>query len=208
MPKPFGYGMAGPFGDESASMDVGRQIADWVGSQHSKSFMSDFILKTNESQMKVSTGQIQRSKEFVDLSNNTIKNVNDIERYANNLVQLERYNQIAKSVGGFQNLDPQRREIYYQILDENKEIQQRLQTNEWWKNANNLASWAPTTAGYIAGMVDKIVDDDIGGVRNGLYGLDGKLDDLQKLLGERVRDDKWLEKITKATSGIKTTYRL
>jgi hypothetical protein len=52
-------------------------------------------------------------------------------------------------------------------------------------------------------MVDKIVDDDIGGVRNGLYGLDGKLDDLQKLLGERVRDDKWLEKITKATSGIK-----
>jgi hypothetical protein len=63
--------------------------------------MSDFMLKTNESQMKVSTGQIQRSKEFVNLSNNTIKNVNDIERYANNLVQLERYNQIAKSVGGF-----------------------------------------------------------------------------------------------------------
>jgi hypothetical protein len=36
--------------------------------------------------MKVSTGQIQRSKEFVDLSKNTIINVNDIERYANNLV--------------------------------------------------------------------------------------------------------------------------
>jgi len=125
-PKPLGYGIAGPTGDEYAAMDVGKQIADWVGSQHSKSFMSDFMLKTNESQMKVSTGQIQRSKEFVNLSNNTIRNVNDIERYANNLVQLERYNQIAKSVGGFWNLDPQRREIYYQILDENKEIQQRL----------------------------------------------------------------------------------
>lgn len=202
-PKPLGYGIAGPTGDEYAAMDVGKQIADWIGSKHSKSFMSDFMLKTNESQMKVSTGQIQRSKEFVDLSNSTIRNVNDIERYANNLVQLERYNQIAKSVGGFQNLDPQRREIYYQILDENKEIQQRLQTNAWWKNANNLASWAPTTAGYVAGIVDKIVDDDIGGVRNGLYGLDGKLDDLQKLLGERVRDDNWLERVTKATSNIK-----
>jgi hypothetical protein len=52
-------------------------------------------------------------------------------------------------------------------------------------------------------VVDKIVDDDIGGVRNDLYGLDSKLDDLQKLLGERVRDDNWLERITKATGGIK-----
>jgi ribosomal 50S subunit-associated protein YjgA (DUF615 family) len=49
--------------------------------------------------MKTSIGQIQRSKELVDLSSNTIDNVDLIEKLANNIRNLRRLDDLAGSAG-------------------------------------------------------------------------------------------------------------
>ena len=115
---------------------------------------------------------------------------------------MRRFDDEAGSAG-ISSLSPEKRNLYATLLDENRKIRASLDESDWWKNANNLASWAPTKTGYIAGMIDKVVDDDIGGVRNGLYGLDDKLDSLQKLLHQSKQDDNWLEGVTGVTGKIK-----
>ena len=186
----------------NVTLGMQTMLAKLANSLWTKSFLSDFILKTNDSQMKTSIGQIQRSNEFVNLSNQTINNVDLIEKLANNIRQLRRFDDEAGSAG-ISSLSPEKRNLYATLLDENRKIRASLDESDWWKNANNLASWAPTKTGYIAGMIDKVVDDDIGGVRNGLYGLDDKLDSLQKLLHQSKQDDNWLEGVTGVTGKIK-----
>lgn len=58
--------------------------------------------------------------------------------------------------------------------------------------------------GKIAGAVDSVIDDDLGGIRNGLYGLDSKLDNLNKLMSSRNNDEKWLNAITDQIGQIKS----
>jgi hypothetical protein len=67
------------------TLTIQSKIANIAKSLWAKSFLSDFILKTNDSQMKTSIGQIQRSKELVGLSDQTLQNVDLIERLANNI---------------------------------------------------------------------------------------------------------------------------
>lgn len=186
----------------SATLGIQSKLANLAQSLWAKSFLSDFILKTNDSQMKTSIGQIQRSKEFVDLSSKTMYNVDLIEKLANNIRQLRRFDEQAGS-NGIQSLSPEKRDWYSKLLDENRQIREQLDKSDWWKDANNLASWAPTKAGYIAGVVDKVIDDDIGGVRNGLYGLDDKLDQLKTYLQQNNQNDEWLTGVTDATGKIK-----
>lgn len=208
--QPMGMTYAQPYGGT-----LGNSVAKYIKSQYNKSFLSDFILRTNESQMKVGEGQIQRSKEFVDMSDKTYQNLDLIERYANNLAQLRRFdteNYWNKQVlegkpvlipGQLGGLTLEQQQLYEKLLFENREIRNQLEENEWWKNANNLASWAPTKTGLIFNLVDKVIDDDIGGVRVGLFGLDNKLDDLQKLLQSNDHNEKWLENITGKIGNIK-----
>ena len=186
----------------NATLAIQTKLQSLANSLWAKSFLSDFILKTNDSQMKTSIGQIQRSKEFVDLSSNTMENVDRIEQLANNIRNLRRLDDEAGS-NGIQSLSPEKQHIYAQLLDENRQIRSELDKTDWWKNANNLASWAPTKLGYISGIIDKVIDDDIGGIRNGLYGLDDKLDELKTYLQQNKQDDAWLEGITNTTGKIK-----
>lgn len=58
--------------------------------------------------------------------------------------------------------------------------------------------------GKIGGAVDSVIDDDLGGIRNGLYGLDSKLDNLNKLMSSRNNDEKWLNAITDQIGQIKS----
>lgn len=186
----------------NATLAIQTKLQSLANSLWAKSFLSDFILKTNDSQMKTSIGQIQRSKEFVDLSSNTMENVDRIERLANNIRNLRRLDDEAGR-DGIQSLSPEKQHIYAQLLDENRQIRLNLDKTDWWKDANNLASWAPTKLGYISGIIDKVIDDDIGGVRNGLYGLDNKLDQLKTYLSQNKQDDAWLEGVTNITGKIK-----
>lgn len=191
------------FSGGNPTLAIQSKVANIAKNLWAKSFLSNFILKTNDSQMKTSIGQIQRSKELVGLSDQTIQNVDLIERLANNIRQLRRFDDEAGS-NGISSLSPGKRNMYAKLLDENRQIRADLDESDWWKYANNLASWAPTKTGYIAGMIDKIVDDDIGGVRNGLYGLDDKLDNLKTLLQQNNQDDKWLESISNTVGKIKS----
>lgn len=207
----FGVGMGG-------TMNLGAKLLGLARSAWSKSFFSDFMEETNNSQFKTAVGQIQRSKELADMSNNTSGYMDLIEEYANNLAQLHRFNTKNyqafagdegrnKVIGGgsLQGLSPEERNIYGNILERNRIIREQLGKLEWWKNANNLASWAPSgIMGKIAGAVDSVIDDDLGGVRNGLYGLDGKLDNLNKLMSSRTNDEKWLNAITDQIGQIKS----
>lgn len=186
----------------NAILGVQSKIASLAESLWAKSFLSDFILKTNDSQMKTSIGQIQRSKEFVDLSSGVMQNVDLIEQLANNIRSLRRLDEEAGQAG-IKSLSPEKRDIYSKLLDQNREIRNQLDSKDWWKDANNLASWAPTKMGYVAGVVDKVIDDDIGGVRNNLYGLDDKLDELKTFLQQNNQNDEWLNGVTNVTGKIK-----
>lgn len=182
-----------------------------------KSMFSDFMEESNSSQLKVTAGQIQRSKELMDMSDNVTGYMDDIQQYANNLAQLQRLdnkNRLAvqgvegrsnvlstNPLGGLSLTD---REIYGQLLEENKQIREKLQNLDWWKNANNLASWAPAgVMGRIAGAVDKVIDDDLGGIRNNLYGLDDKLDDLVRAMQVSDHNQKWLDGVSQQIGKIK-----
>ena len=79
----------------AATLAIQTKLAGLAKSLWGKSFLSDFILKTNDSQMKTSIGQIQRSKELVDLSSNTMYNVDLIENLANNIRNLRRLDEQA-----------------------------------------------------------------------------------------------------------------
>lgn len=199
--------------------NLSYKLIGLIKSAYAKSFLSDFIEETNSAQMKTSIGQIQRSKELVDLSNLTLENTELIEKYANNLRQLRRfeekqaafrnspeYSRRIKDFGKDQlaGLNGAERDMYAKLLDENRQIRQQLDTNDWWKNANNLASWAPSRIfGRIGSAIDSVVDDDIGGIRSNLYGLGGKLDDLQALMNSNDRSEKWLNDVVSKTGAIK-----
>ena len=94
--------------------------------------------------------------------------------------------------------------MYADILYRNREIRQLLQESDWWRTANNLASWAPSSIpSRIARQIDKVIDDDLGGISGNLYGLDKKLDAVQKLLQQNDNNQDWLDKITKEIGSIK-----
>ena len=205
-----------PLNIPTFAIAAGRNLAELATSMWAKSFVSDFMEETNSSQMKVSIGQIQRSKELLGLSDRTKESIDLIEEYANNLAQLQRFNErnktkiqalegqpyINNSLAG---LTPEEKELYANLLYRNREIRQNLQDKEWWKVANNLASWAPTSIpSRIAQQVDKVIDDDLGGIRGNLYGLDKKLDAIQSLLYSNNNDQKWLDDITKQIGSVKS----
>ena len=79
---------------------VGGNLSSFMynfgASKWGRSAMSDFILRTNESQMKVTSGQIQRSKEFTNMADGVTKVMDDIDRYTKNLQAIERYNTFIK----------------------------------------------------------------------------------------------------------------
>lgn len=202
------------------SMNFGNRLLALANSAWTKSFVSDFIEETNASQLKVTVGQIQRSNELLGLSGDTKKSMDLLEEYSNNLAQLQRYNAKnkintdARSIDGgkrienhqgLSGLTPAEQEMYGQLLYRNREIRQILKDQDWWRTANNLASWAPTNI-FSRGsqLVDKIIDDDLGGIRGNLYGLDKKLDNIQSLLYSNDNNQDWLDKITKEIGAVKT----
>ena len=206
----FSTGMGGTF-------NLGNKIMGLVRSAWAKSFFSDFMEETNSSQMKVEIGQIQRSKELMDLSDKTNSYMDLIQTYANNLRQLQRFNNKNDAVlqgvegksnvldkSGLNGLSAKEKEVYASLLEENRLIREQLDKEQWWKNANNLASWAPSgVSGLIAGNIDKLIDDDLGGIRNGLYGLDDKLDDLMRAMSTNDHSEKWVDGISKQIGKIK-----
>lgn len=199
------------------SFNLGFKLANLLKSAWAKSFASDFIEETNGSQMKVSIGQIQRSNELLGLSDQTKQNIELLEEYANNLAQLQRWNKEneanTKTLEGqgklvdqysLSGLSDEKRKMYADILYRNREIRQLLQESDWWRTANNLASWAPSSIpSRIARQIDKVIDDDLGGISGNLYGLDKKLDAVQKLLQQNDNNQDWLDKITKEIGSIK-----
>jgi len=60
-----------------------------LDNKYFKSFASDFLIKTNESQMEVSVGQIARSNEFREMSNKASEYVEIMSEYGKNLNQIQ-----------------------------------------------------------------------------------------------------------------------
>ena len=202
------------------STNVGNFISNLVRSAWAKSFVSDFMEESNSSQLKVSVGQIQRADELLGLSGSTKASLDLLEEYSNNLAQLQRYNdkntvnihararnegqQYLENTDALSGLSADERNMYGQLLYRNREIRQLLEEQDWWKTANNLASWAPTgIPSRTAQFIDKIIDDDLGGIRGNLYGLDKKLDNIQQLLYSNDHSQGWLDKITKEIGNAK-----
>ena len=187
-----------------------------INSAWAKSFFSDFMEESNSSQLKVSVGRMQRSKELLDMSNSVRNNIDLLEEFANNTAQLQRFTNKQKMLSkitdgntklfgsSLEGLSLKEQEIYSNILQRNREIREALGQNDWWKQANNLASWAPKNIfGAIATAFEGIVDDDLGGVRTKLYGLDSELDEIKNLMNERNHDEEWLNKFIQATGRVK-----
>ena len=187
-----------------------------INSAWAKSFFSDFMEESNSSQLKVSVGRMQRSKELLDMSNSLKDNIDLLEEFANNVTQLQRFTNKQKMLSkitdgntrlfgsSIEGLYLKEQEAYSNILQRNKEIRELLGQNDWWKQANNLASWAPKNIlSAISTAFEGIVDDDLGGIRTKLYGLDSELDEIKNLMNERNHDEDWLNKFISATDKVK-----
>lgn len=181
-----------------------------------KSFASDFILSSNEVQLSTAIGQIQRSKEFMDMANKAYRYASLMQEYSQNLKQIQKFDTEAQALYQYssenarlrlnkdliQNLSPSAREEYNRLLSRNKEIQQEIRDNKLRLTAMNLSSWEPTALGQISQYVDNVVDDDLGGIRKNLWGIGSKFDNLEELFKQNNHDSKWSEKVFNTTADI------
>lgn len=184
-----------------------------VNSAYGKSFASDFIIKTNESQAQISTGKISRAKELQGLANDVDKYLSLTERYANNLAEIQKL-QLATGYGshdaqldsGVLHFTKTKLNL---LLEENQKIRQALNEHPEWRNSlNNLSTWSaggPMT--YISQAIDSKLDLDIGGIRNYLNGLGGMADDLAKKMQSREHDQGWIDSINRSIEKIRNLLK-
>lgn len=197
----------------------GAQAAEYVyrliTSAYGKSAISNFIEKSNESQMQVSSGKIARADELLDLAQKTREYKDLIQTYAINLQKIQSYQNIInransyveggnnKQLNALQVLTTEQLQDFNNALDVNKELRNAIEDGSLWINANNLASWSSGgVAGWIGQKIDGLIDDDLGGIRGNLDGLGSKLDELNLLIREKNHDSQWQEKIANVSSKI------
>jgi hypothetical protein len=66
-----------------------------------------------------------------------------------------------------------------------------------------LSSWSSGgPLGQIAQHIDSIIDDDLGGIRKELFGLNNKIDNLSSLMNNNIHDEHWLKGIQKQAANI------
>lgn len=161
-----------------------------------KSMFSDFILKSNDSQAKVSAGQISRSNELLDLSDKTHRYMDLMQEYGQCLQTIQAYQDMTG--GDFSMLTEGQLKEFDQVLDRQKEIRGIIDAEGLRTAANNLSSWEPKGAlGGIGQFVDAVIDDDLGGIRGNLSGLGSNFDRIQKLMDEPNKDFRWGQKLSK-----------
>ena len=181
-----------------------------VNSAYGKSFASDFIIKTNESQAQISTGKISRAKELQGLADDVNKYLTLTEKYANNLAEIQKL-QLATGYGshdaqldsGVLHITKTKLNL---LLEENQKIRQTLNEHQEWRNSlNNLSTWsAGGPMGFISQAIDSKLDLDIGGIRNYLNGLGGMADDLAKKMQSREYNQGWLDSTNRSIKKIRT----
>lgn len=183
---------------------------------YEKSFASDFILKTNESQMEVPVGQISRSNELLALADATDEYMEVMKAYTTNLNEIFYYQNKMKALQNGEEPYLQSSVDFFnrtigELLAKNQRYRKYLEDNKLYNKANDLASWAPVgLAGITAQKIDSIIDDDLGGIRGKLVWLGPKLDEYQQLLNERIHDKNWITKIDqlqKEILGITAEFR-
>lgn len=204
-PKPANY--SSEYKDPSPYViaDInGAAIASLFTNRGARSAAADFLIKSNESQMEVSAGKIARSDELLAMVDNTRTYAQTIRELSNNLFELQRLQSLIK--GG--NASKEVNERIYQLLDQNKQLRERLNDGSLYRTANNLASWSPgTVGGYVAQTVDdftdRLIGDDLGGIRKYLTGLGGYLDNLNKLTNRgRNYDEQWIREVNNTANNV------
>ena len=188
------------FNDPSAGA---TNLAILLKSAWAKSFASDFIEKTNESQAEVSAGKITRADEFLNMANTANTWVELSQRYANNLLLLQK----------FTSNDPRERgnktnnyQAIAKILEDNAKLRQALSDKNLKESVLNLSTWEPNSwYGWLAQKVDGLIDNDLGGIRGNLSGLGESIDAVNKYMNSRTHDEKWHENITNSLNGLRNT---
>lgn len=204
-------------------INTAKVIGRLATSAYAKSVLSNFIEKTNESQMEVSTGKITRADELLNLADKTRQYKDLLNTYALNLQKIQSYqnliNRANNAVGysdsgkGIQNnpldvLSNDQLQDFNNALDVNKELRAALEEGGLWRDANNLASWSSGgIAGWIGQKIDGLIDDDLGGIRGNLDGLGGKLDELNRLIQEKNHDAQWAERVANTSNQIESILK-
>lgn len=175
-----------------------------LNSMWAKDAFSDFIIKTNESQSQISSGKISRANELLSYANNTEKYTSLIQQYADNLIKIKQNQSLLNnSKITDENIKRTARHQLDNLLSQNRQIKDQINNNELSKTARMLSSWsAGGPLGQIAQNIDAAVDDDLGGIRMYLYGLGGKIYNLDKLMNNNIRDDRWFNGIKKSVQSI------
>lgn len=209
-PKDY-YGDAAKFTKTDATLysifpgiEFSKKLYELAKSSYGKSVFSDFIEMTNSSQRKVSAGQVERAQELRNLSTSSFYNLMDLEKYVDLQARINEYVQKQNAFRANANergmsyftqypgLSAEEQRDYIRSIDELQKLKQKLDKSDWWNTLNNLSSWAPSPIlGRVAGWIDSVIDDDLGGIRNNLLGIDDKLDDLTKLMNSQSRDKRW-----------------
>lgn len=185
------YGIQGTGGMSSTALSVGGLAQSAYG----KSFASDFIIKTNQSQAEISSGQISRANELQYMAEDAKQYVDLVQKYADNLYQIRQI-QIGTNYGKGDTLDSYVRNNLNnqlnELLKENQEIRSKLSSEKIGQSLNNLSSWgANNYFGQFELQVDRLVDNDLGGIRRALFGLDDDYDDLNRLMQTNNYDKDW-----------------
>lgn len=185
------YGIQGTGGMSATALSVGGLAQSAYG----KSFASDFIIKTNQSQAEISSGQISRANELQYMAEDARQYVDLVQKYADNLYQIRQI-QIGTNYGKGDTLDSYVRNNLNnqlnELLKENQEIRSKLNSEKIGQSLNNLSSWgAKGYFGQFELQVDRLVDNDLGGIRRALFGLDDDYDDLNKLMQTNNNDKDW-----------------
>lgn len=189
------YGVQGTFGMSNMALSA-QGLAE---SAYGKSFASDFIIKTNQSQAQISSGQISRAHELQFMSDDVKEYLDLTRKYASNLFQIQQI-QIGTNYGRDTNIDSGVRiamnNDLNRLLKENQDIRAKLNSEKLRQSLNNLASWsAGGYAGQAAQYIDAMIDDDLGGIRRGLFGLGGNVDDLIRFMQSKSHDKNWLTSV-------------
>ena len=204
-------------------INTAKVIGRLATSAYAKSVLSNFIEKTNESQMEVSTGKITRADELLNLTDRTRQYKDLLNQYALNLQKIQAYQNLmdkGKALVGYDDsgkginynplsiLSKDQLEDFNNALDVNKELRAAIEEGQLWRDANNLASWSSGgIAGWLGQKIDGLIDDDLGGIRGHLDGLGGKLDELNKLIRENNHDVQWKERVSNVSNQIENILK-
>lgn len=181
------YGVQGTGGFSA----VGLSAAGLGGSRYADSAFADFIIKTNQSQAQVQSGQITRANELKDLAAGAKEYVDLTRQYASNLNQIY---DIQRLTNYGQIVNKELNDRLNQLLSSNREIRNIINSKKLYDKINNLSSWSSSGIfGQAAQYVDALIDDDLGGIRKELFGIDTNLDDIVKHMQTNKFDKKWLD---------------